>query len=82
MNNVYSLTYQKIKRVFNFSTASALDRVEVVSQDRFLKAKLLRLVNSRCQRFPAKIESVAGAIAILGFDVVEAIINDQYNQYR
>ena len=82
MDNVYSLTYQKIKRVLNDPTASTLDLAEVVSQDRFLRARLLRLVNSRHQGFPERIDSVEGAIAVLGFDIVEEIINNQYNQYR
>ena len=82
MGNVYSLTYHKITRLLYDPKASIFDLAAVVLQDRFLTARLLRLANSDYYGFPERIESVTGAIIVLGFDLVVAVAYDQYSQDR
>ena len=78
MGNAYSLTYQKItQRLYN-PKASVIDLAAVVLQDPFLTERLLNIAHSRYYNLPERIESVTGAIIVLGFDVVEAIINDHF----
>lgn len=81
MGNVYSLTYRKINRLLCDPDVPVSDLAAVVLQDPFLTARLLRSANSRYQSLPAKIESVVGALIVLGFDLVVALVNDQYSQY-
>ena len=76
MDNVYSLTYHKINRLLNDPKASIFDLAAVVLQDRFLTARLLRLANSDYYDFPQRIESIVGAIIVLSFDSVIALVND------
>lgn len=82
MDNVYSLTYHKINRFLNDPKVSIFELAAAVSQDRLLAAKMLRLVNSEYYSFPRRIESVTGAIILLGLKSVVALVNDQYSQYR
>ncbi len=74
---VYSLTYYRIKKLLNNPKSSAKDLSEIVSKDLNLSERLLKLVNSEYYGFPQRINTVTGAIVLLGFDALRTLLNDQ-----
>ncbi len=58
--------YFQINEVLQSPRSSASHIADVVSKDTSLTAKLLKLVNSAFYGFPAKIDTISRAIAILG----------------
>lgn len=56
----------RISEMVDEPKVSAAQIGKVISQDAALTARLLRIVNSAFYRFPAKIETVTRAIAIIG----------------
>ncbi len=73
---VYSLTYYRIRKLLNNPKTSARDLAAIVSRDKFLSGRLLRIVNSEYYGFPQRINTVTGAIVLLGFDAVRSLLND------
>ncbi|MEL6984750.1 MAG: HDOD domain-containing protein, partial [Actinomycetota bacterium] len=70
LGDVYLELTEAIER--DTSDAESLGRI--VSKDMALTAELLRLVNSAFFGLSRRVESVAQAIGLLGFDVVRAIV--------
>lgn len=54
--------------------SSALKVAEIISQDTGMTAKLLQLVNSAFFGIPRHITTPAQAVAMLGFDIVKALV--------
>jgi HD-like signal output (HDOD) protein len=73
---IHSHTYFKIKKLLDNPQASAKDLAKIISRDRDLSERLLRIVNSNYYGFPQRIETITGAIVLLGFDAVKLLFND------
>ncbi len=72
---VYSLTYYRIKKLINNPQSSARELAEIISRDKLLSGRLLRLVNSEFYGFPQRINTVTGAIVLLGYDAIRNLLN-------
>ncbi len=74
---VYSHTYYRIKKLLNNPQSSAKDLAKIISGDRDLSDSLLKTVNSEFYGFPQRINTVTGAIVLLGFDAIRNLLDEQ-----
>ncbi|WP_319781001.1 HDOD domain-containing protein [Maridesulfovibrio sp.] len=56
----------EMRQVINDPSSSASDLAKVISQDTALSAFLLRMVNSAFYSFPAQIDTISRAVAVIG----------------
>ncbi|WP_320007458.1 HDOD domain-containing protein [Maridesulfovibrio sp.] len=56
----------EMRRVINDPASSASDLAKVISRDTALSAFLLRMVNSAFYNFPAQIDTISRAVAVVG----------------
>ncbi len=66
--------YAKACEVLHSPRSSAADLARVVSTDTALTARLLQLVNSPLFGFPAPVESVSRAVALMGANELQTLI--------
>ena len=67
-------TYVEITNALNNSNASARTVAEIVERDSALSARVLQLVSSGLYGLPHPISSVGGAVALLGVEMITAVV--------
>lgn len=65
-----SLVVAKVIQVVSNPLTSASDLSKIITVDQALTAKVLRLANSAFYGFPFRIQNIAHAVSILGFDTI------------